>query len=111
MERSAWLAPRSKSDCCANTIMRISDASHLKGSNYCVASRAFVRPVSSENNLGVAVSRATPIPHFASLGSLCGLLNWRFDVASVRVDSGSEQGSWYCGMTGEFGEMESWKFV
>ncbi|UKZ94005.1 uncharacterized protein TrAFT101_008900 [Trichoderma asperellum] len=29
-----------------------------------LASRAFVRPA---NNLGVAVSRATPIPHFAAL--------------------------------------------
>lgn len=48
----------------ANTIMRIHIRSNLLVSDY---SRAFVRPV---NNLGVAVSRATPIPHFAALKGL-----------------------------------------
>lgn len=60
MECSAWLIPRPKPTA-ANTIMRISYASLRL---LLLASRAFVRPA---NNLGVAVSRATPIPHFAAL--------------------------------------------
>lgn len=54
----------------------------------------------------MAVSRATPIPHFDRLGIVCGLLYGRFDVGSVRANSGGKEGELYGGMTGGIGERE-----